>query len=140
MQVGHLCRWDTFAGGTPLQSPKHLCRQDTFVFLVLNLVEPQSSGIGGGAFMLYWDAKNKTLFSFDGRETAPGAADADYFKDSAGELVKWREARLGPRAVGVPGTLSLLHTVHNNIEKQTNTYVRTRFAFRYLQRTILYII
>ena len=80
--------------------------------LVLNLVEPQSSGIGGGAFMLYWDAKNKTLFSFDGRETAPGAADADYFKDSAGELVKWREARLGPRAVGVPGTLSLLHTVH----------------------------
>ena len=80
--------------------------------LVLNLVEPQSSGIGGGAFMLYWDAKDKTLFSFDGRETAPGAADADYFKDSAGQLVKWREARLGPRAVGVPGTLSLLHTVH----------------------------
>ena len=52
--------------------------------LVLNLVEPQSSGIGGGAFMLYWDAKNMTLFSFDGRETAPDAADADYFKDSAG--------------------------------------------------------
>ncbi len=80
--------------------------------LVLNLVEPQSSGIGGGAFMLYWDAKNKALFSFDGRETAPGAADADYFKNSAGELIKWRAARLGPRAVGVPGTLSLLHTVH----------------------------
>ena len=80
--------------------------------LVLNLVEPQSSGIGGGAFMLYWDAQNKKLFSFDGRETAPGAADADYFKDSAGEPIKWREARLGPRAVGVPGTLSLLHTVH----------------------------
>lgn len=80
--------------------------------LVLNLVEPQSSGIGGGAFMLYWDAKNQALFSFDGRETAPGAADADYFKDSAGQLIKWREARLGPRAVGVPGTLSLLHTVH----------------------------
>jgi len=80
--------------------------------LVLNLVEPQSSGIGGGAFMLYWDAKNQALFSFDGRETAPGAAGADYFKDSAGQLMKWREARLGPRAVGVPGTLSLLHTVH----------------------------
>ena len=80
--------------------------------LVLNLVEPQSSGIGGGAFMLYWDAVNKKLFSFDGRETAPDAADADYFKDSTGELIKWREARLGPRAVGVPGTLSLLHTVH----------------------------
>ncbi len=62
--------------------------------------------------MLYWDAKNKMLVSFDGRETAPGAADADYFKNGAGELIKWREARLGPRAVGVPGTLSLLHTVH----------------------------
>ena len=80
--------------------------------LVLNLVEPQSSGIGGGAFMLYWDAKSQALFSFDGRETAPAAADADYFKDSAGQLIKWWEARLGPRAVGVPGTLSLLHTVH----------------------------
>jgi gamma-glutamyltranspeptidase/glutathione hydrolase len=80
--------------------------------LVLNLVEPQSSGIGGGAFMLYWDAKSQALFSFDGRETAPAAADADYFKDSSGQLIKWWEARLGPRAVGVPGTLSLLHTVH----------------------------
>ena len=62
--------------------------------LVLNLVEPQSSGIGGGAFMLYWDAVNKKLSSFDGRETAPDAADADYFKDSTGELIKWREACL----------------------------------------------
>lgn len=80
--------------------------------LILNLVEPQSSGIGGGAFMLYWDAKDQTLFSFDGRETAPAAADADYFKDDAGNVMKWREARLGARAVGVPGTLHLLHTVH----------------------------
>ena len=58
--------------------------------LILNLVEPQSSGIGGGAFMLYWNAKDQTLFSFDGRETAPAAADADYFKDDAGKVIKWR--------------------------------------------------
>jgi gamma-glutamyltranspeptidase/glutathione hydrolase len=80
--------------------------------LVLNLVEPQSSGIGGGAFMLYWDAENQMLFSFDGRETAPAAADPDYFRDDAGNVMKWRDARLGARAVGVPGTLHLLHTVH----------------------------
>ncbi|HCK76106.1 MAG TPA: gamma-glutamyltransferase [Gammaproteobacteria bacterium] len=80
--------------------------------LILNLVEPQSSGIGGGAFMLYWDAENRTLFSFDGRETAPAAANSDYFKDDGGKIIKWREARLGPKAVGVPGTLHLLHTVH----------------------------
>ena len=44
------------------------------VQIVLNLVEPQSSGIGGGAFLLYWDAATKTLHTIDGRETAPAAA------------------------------------------------------------------
>ena len=52
--------------------------------MVLNLVEPQSSGIGGGAFMLYWDAVARRLYALDGRETAPVAADADYFRD-----IKW---------------------------------------------------
>ena len=86
--------------------------------LVLNLVEPQSSGIGGGAFMLYWDAEHQTLHSFDGRETAPAAADSDYFKDAGGRLLKWRQARLGARAVGVPGTLHLLHTAHQRFGNQ----------------------
>ena len=49
------------------------------VQMVLNVVEPQSSGIGGGAFLLYWDAKDRRLRSFDGRETAPAAAGPDYF-------------------------------------------------------------
>ncbi|MDP6398516.1 MAG: gamma-glutamyltransferase [Arenicellales bacterium] len=86
--------------------------------LVLNLVEPQSSGIGGGAFMLYWDAGNQTLLSFDGRETAPAAVESDYFKDAGGQIRKWRQARLGARAVGVPGTLHLLHTAHQQFGSQ----------------------
>ena len=49
------------------------------VQLVLNLVEPQSSGLGGGAFILHWDAAGRTLKSYDGRETAPAAAKPDRF-------------------------------------------------------------
>jgi len=81
--------------------------------MVLNLVEPQSSGIGGGAFMLYWDAVARRLYALDGRETAPVAADADYFRDVNGVPLKWRKAMVGGRAVGVPGTLHLLHTAHD---------------------------
>ena len=80
--------------------------------LVLNLVEPQSSGIGGGAFLIYWDANTRLLQTFDGRETAPARADEDYFRKPSGDLLKWRQARIGGRAVGVPGTLDLLHTAH----------------------------
>ena len=52
--------------------------------LMLNLVEPQSSGIGGGAFLLYWDAGTRTLTTFDGRETAPALAGPDYFLKADG--------------------------------------------------------
>lgn len=82
------------------------------VQFMLNLVEPQSSGIGGGAFLLYWDAGEKRLYSFDGRETAPLAAGPDYFLTDAGEPLPFWEALAGGRSVGVPGTLKLLETVH----------------------------
>ena len=52
------------------------------VQMVLTLVEPEASGIGGGAFALYWDQRNKKLSSFDGRETAPLQADATLFRKS----------------------------------------------------------
>ena len=55
------------------------------VQLVLNLVEPQSSGIGGGAFMLFHNGRSGLLTAFDGRETAPAAAKPDRFLDAAGE-------------------------------------------------------
>ena len=75
---------------------------------VLNLVEPQSSGIGGGAFLLYWDAKSQKLESFDGRETAPMAVGPDLFLDKDGKPMPFDQAVPGGRSVGVPGTLALI--------------------------------
>ncbi|MEZ0172261.1 gamma-glutamyltransferase [Microvirga sp. TS319] len=80
------------------------------VQLVLNLVEPQSSGIGGGAFLLYWDKTN--LVTLDGRETAPAAAKPERFLGPDGKPMKFYDAVVGGRSVGVPGTLRLLETAH----------------------------
>ncbi len=82
------------------------------VQLVLNLVEPQSSGIGGGAFMLVHDAKSKRLVAYDGRETAPAAARPDRFLDADGKPREFIDAVVGGRSVGVPGTLALLAEAH----------------------------
>jgi gamma-glutamyltranspeptidase/glutathione hydrolase len=80
--------------------------------LVLNLVEPQSSGIGGGAFMLHWDSAARKLTAFDGRETAPAAAVPDLFLKPDGAPMEFEEAVPGGRSVGVPGTLALLELAH----------------------------
>ncbi|WP_020591347.1 gamma-glutamyltransferase [Kiloniella laminariae] len=88
------------------------------VQLMLNLVEPQSSGIGGGAFMVYWDAKSKKLTTFDGREKAPMAATPDYWLGADGTPVKWFDAVVGGRSVGVPGTLKLIETVQQRYGNQ----------------------
>ncbi|MGB0748512.1 MAG: gamma-glutamyltransferase [Magnetospiraceae bacterium] len=80
--------------------------------LMLNLVEPQSSGIGGGGFLLYWDASQQKLTSFDGRETAPAAATPAFWLDEADNKVKFWDAVVGGRSVGVPGTLKLLEEIH----------------------------
>ena len=64
------------------------------VQMVLGLVEPQSSGIGGGAFMLYFDAAERNVISFDGRETAPAAATPGLFLDRAGAKMDCRRNRL----------------------------------------------
>ena len=81
------------------------------VQLVLNLVEPQSSGLGGGAFILHWDAARKALETYDGRETAPAAATPDRFLVE-GRPRKFDEAVFGGLSVGVPGTLRVLEAVH----------------------------
>jgi len=81
------------------------------VQLVLGLVEPQSSGLGGGAFMLLHDGKGNRLIAYDGRETAPAAAKPDRFMND-GEPVSFHDAVIGGKSVGVPGTMRLLETVH----------------------------
>ena len=81
------------------------------VQMVLNLVEPESSGIGGGAFSLYWDNKNKKLSSYDGREKAPMLADGKLFQEN-GVNMDWWDALAGGRAVGVPGLVAMLEKIH----------------------------
>jgi len=82
------------------------------VQLVLGLVEPQSSGLGGGAFALFHDARTNTLAAYDGRETAPAAARPDRFLGRDGKPLEIFDAIAGGLAVGVPGTVRLLDTMH----------------------------
>ncbi len=82
------------------------------VQLVLGLVEPQSSGLGGGAFLLYFDSKENRLTTFDGRETAPAAVDGNLFLNADGSPMQFFDAVVGGRSVGTPGTLRLLEEVH----------------------------
>lgn len=79
---------------------------------MLTLVEPQSSGIGGGAFILYWDASEQRLYSLDARETAPQAADETLFLDEDGEPLRWIDAVVGGRSVGTPGVVRGLGEAH----------------------------
>jgi len=81
------------------------------VQLVLGLVEPQSSGLGGGAFMLVHDGKSRRLVAYDGRETAPAAATPDRFLRD-GKPMSFFAAVVGGRAVGVPGVVRLLEVAH----------------------------
>lgn len=79
--------------------------------MVLTLVEPQSSGIGGGALLLHWDAASRALHAWDGRETAPAAATPGLFLRD-GRPLPFQEAAAGGRAVGVPGAVRMLEAVH----------------------------
>ncbi len=78
---------------------------------MLTLVEPQSSGIGGGSFILYWDNEAKKLHTFDGREKAPAKANSHLFMQNAKPMA-WMDAVVGGRSVGVPGTLRALEMAH----------------------------
>ena len=80
--------------------------------LVLGLTEPQSSGLGGGGYALTYQAKNKQLLAFDGRETAPQSAKSGMFLDTQGQPLPFQIARLSPAAVGIPSEIALLHHLH----------------------------
>src|SRR6476660_2777931 len=85
--------------------------------IVLNLVEPQSSGIGGGAFILYWDKQKNELAGFDGRETAPSAASPDLFLDADGKPLPPDIAMASGLSVGAPGVLAALKLAHDKFGK-----------------------
>ena len=85
--------------------------------MVLTLVEPESSGIGGGAFMLVWDPATKRMTSFDGRETAPASATPTMFLDANGQPRAHMDAIPGGLSVGVPGTLAMLELAHKKYGK-----------------------
>src|SRR5882672_1283453 len=80
--------------------------------LVLNLVEPQSSGIGGGGFLLNYSAREAKLEAYDGRETAPAAAKPGRFLGADGKPLDWPAAVISGKSVGVPGLLRLLELAH----------------------------
>ncbi|MEX2149595.1 MAG: gamma-glutamyltransferase family protein [Steroidobacteraceae bacterium] len=79
---------------------------------MLGLVEPQSSGLGGGAFLLYFDAATSRITAYDGREAAPAAATPSLFLDDQGEPLSYRDAVLSGRSTGVPGALAMLGALH----------------------------
>ena len=80
--------------------------------LVLGLVEPESSGLGGGAFLVYFDNKKKEVITLDGRETAPLLVKEDLFQDSNGNPLKFFDAVVGGKSVGTPGTPALLEEAY----------------------------
>ena len=85
--------------------------------LVLTLVEPESSGIGGGAFLMLYDPATKQVTSFDGRETAPQSATPNMFLDASGKARPHFDAIPGGLSVGVPGAIAMLELAHNRYGK-----------------------
>jgi gamma-glutamyltranspeptidase/glutathione hydrolase len=85
--------------------------------MVLGLVEPQSSGLGGGAFIVLWDAKTRSIATYDGRETAPAAAKPDRFLTKDGKPMAFEDAVLSGLSAGVPGALRALYAAHEKYGK-----------------------
>jgi gamma-glutamyltranspeptidase/glutathione hydrolase len=80
---------------------------------VLGLVEPQSSGLGGGAFMVFYDARTRSVTAYNGRETAPAGATPDMFLDPDGRPLPFATAVLSGRATGAPGAIAMLSLAHD---------------------------
>lgn len=100
------------AGATILRQGGTAADAMVAVQTVLGLVEPQSSGLGGGAFLVWYDAETGGLTTLDARETAPIAATPRLFQDEAGAPLKFFDAVVGGRSVGTPGTPALLEAAH----------------------------
>ncbi|GAL35356.1 gamma-glutamyltranspeptidase [Vibrio maritimus] len=107
----------TNAGAKVLEQGGNAIDAMVAIQLMLGLVEPQSSGIGGGSFLVYWDSKQSKLTTYDGRETAPAAVDSDLFIGEDGKPMGFYDAVVGGRSVGTPGTVKLLWDVHQKYGK-----------------------
>ncbi len=80
--------------------------------LVLGLVEPQSSGIGGGGFLLHYDAASEAIIAYDGRERAPAGARPDMFLDARGQPLAQLDAQASGRSIGAPSLVAMLKLAH----------------------------
>src|SRR3954453_17910 len=96
---------------------------------MLSLVEPQSSGVGGGAFMTYYDGRTGKISVYDGREVAPAQATSTMFLDSAGRPLPFNTAVLSGRATGVPGAVKMLGLAHDGHGR-----LRWRVLFSHAER------
>lgn len=104
--------WAVKAGADALAKGGSAADALVAVQAMLGLVEPQSSGLGGGAFLVYYDAATGTLTTLDGRETAPLAATPRLFQDGDGEPLAFYDAVVGGLSVGTPGTPALMEDAH----------------------------
>jgi gamma-glutamyltranspeptidase/glutathione hydrolase len=82
--------------------------------LVLGLVEPQSSGIGGGAFLIFYDAASEAISGYDGRERAPAGATPDMFLDARGEPLDFYDAQASGRSIGTPMLMQMFKLAHDD--------------------------
>lgn len=82
--------------------------------MVLGLVEPQSSGVGGGGFLVHYDGASEDIVAYDGRERAPAGATPDMFLDEHGEPLRTLDAQNSGRAIGGPSLIAMLHMAHQD--------------------------
>ncbi|WP_109355539.1 gamma-glutamyltransferase [Sphingorhabdus sp. EL138] len=102
----------TKAGFEMLQAGGSATDAAMAMMLALTVVEPQSSGIGGGGFLLHHDGKSGWMETIDGREMAPAAVAPDRFLGEDGKPLGWRDATPGGKSVGVPGNMRLMEMAH----------------------------
>lgn len=100
------------AGVEVLRHGGHAIDAAVAVQAMLGLVEPQSSGVGGGAFLIYYDASSGVVSAIAGREKAPAGATPDMFLDEHGKPLSYVEAVRSGRSTGVPGVIAMLHAAH----------------------------
>ncbi|MDC3091518.1 gamma-glutamyltransferase family protein [Rickettsiales bacterium] len=107
-------KYATNAGKDILSQGGNAADAAVTIQLILGLVEPQSSGIGGGGFAMYYDKKEKKILNYDGREKAPKKISERVFQKDNGKSKNFFDAVLGGNSVGVPGLVDMLHKIHSD--------------------------